>query len=428
MFVKHKRKKYGRSDASKKTSRSRWYSLIFLIVLVILSVLLVFQNTNAQAQASAQNNNFCQDLCKKICTEADTEGSTCATRCSSLCSRLVKRRSTPISTPPHTSNTPTISITPTYSPSSTPAQQAGTVSYWHPPGSHDGLNIHEHGDPAPAWADTFSMNHFGHKVMYGGDEATNRENELKHQAYKGFTMRASGVDLFIRYHSMSMPTDRSGPIHSYEVYGKDSAGNVSFWQGHIFHGYPERRDQRMPRRNEQPGHDPHNGIDWPGRDQFIIAGSDTTDWERFLRCEQWYGHAGQWSWDLSITICGAATHFTVDEHLKNVYDPANWIPTGSVGASRRLEVTHYGPENPRSAGDRLPFDRWFCVQKAPVEFRATGATPRWNVSGAVSGPRACEAGWLPQYVADTFPKKGIYFETGNTAEKDFPAPGVVIPN
>lgn len=300
--------------------------------------------------------------------------------------------------------------------------------YWHEPANHDGLNVHEHGDRPPQWAQDFSQKNFGHPVMFGGDEATPNENILKHQAYKGFLMQASGVDLYFRYHNMSNPHDRSGPFHSYEVYAKDDSGNISFWQGWEFVGYPEHRDQRMTRRNEQPGHDNINGIDWPGRSQFIVSGSDLIDWKNYLRCEQWYKHAGLWSWDVSVTICGASTLYSVDEHKTDVANPATWHLTGDVGGNRRLEVSHYGPANPAVGGADLPFDRWFCVKKLPNENRAMGWTPTWDVSGAVSGPAACETGWLPQYVAGSFPKKGVYFETGNTATKDFPTPGVTVPN
>lgn len=322
----------------------------------------------------------------------------------------------------------TASPTPVATVSTQPNNTKQPSQYWHPPGSHDGLNVHEHGDAPPEWANDFSQKNFGHPVMFGGDEATPNENVLKHQAYKGFLMRASGVDIYIRYHNMSNPHDRSGPFHSYEIYAKDASGKVSFWQGHEFVGYPEQRSQRMTRRNEQPGHDNENGIDWPGRGQFIVAAPDLVDWKNYLRCEQWYKHAGLWSWDVSVTICGASTYYTVDEHKTNVADMNTWHPTGDVGGSRRLEISHYGPTNPRVQGANLPTDKWFCVNKTPKENRMLGLTPTWEVGEAISGPNACPAGWLPQYISSSFPSKGIYFETGNTAEKDFDTKGVTIPN
>ncbi len=302
------------------------------------------------------------------------------------------------------------------------------MTLWHPVGSHDGLNVHEHGDRPPQWADDFSQKNFGHTVVWGGDESTPDENMMKHQAYKGFSMNASGVDLYLRHHSQSNPHGRSAPFHSYEVYAKDSSNNVSFWQGWGFYGYPEIRSQRMTRRNEQPGYDAVNKITWPGRDQFIISAPDETDWNNYLRCEQWYGHAGVWSWDLSITICGSSTYYSVDEHLGTIMDKTSWKRTGATGSTRRLEVTHYGPQNPKVNGEILPTDTWYCVKKQPDENRSTGATPTWILGKSVSGPNACPAGYLPQYLTGTFPKKGVYFETGNTAEKTFDTTGVSLPN
>ncbi len=222
---------------------------------------------------------------------------------------------------------------------------------------------------------------------------------------------------------MSNPIGRTGPLHSYEVYARDSSGNVSFWQGWNFYGYPEFRSQRMTRRHEVAGVD-----GFPGRDQFIIAAPDEVDWDNYLRCEQWYGHGGLWAWDVSITICNSTTYFTYDEHLTDVTDMNTWEPTGDLGNTRRLEVSHYGPNNPNVGGLNLPFDQWFCVQLEPNENREQGRTPSWNVGGAVSGPADCRDGWLPQYVADTFPKAGVYFQTGNTAETTFPVNGVTLPN
>lgn len=291
------------------------------------------------------------------------------------------------------------------------------------PMAHDGLNVHEHGDCPPDWANQFSMANFGHPVIYGGDEATPNENTMKHQAYKGFLTRMSGVDLFIRHHSQSNPHGRSAAFHSYEVYARDNNGNVSMWQGWQFYGYPERRDQRMTRRHEVAGVD-----GFPGRDQFIIASPDRVDWDNYLRCEQWYGHGGYWSWDLSITICGASTLFAYDEHLTDVTNMSTWVPTGDVGGGRRIEATNYGPGNPLVRGIRTPVDAWYCVSKQPREFRSTGDDPLWDITSAVSGPNACPDGYLPQYKASTYPAAGVYFQTGNTDEKEFNTNGVTLPN
>jgi hypothetical protein len=298
--------------------------------------------------------------------------------------------------------------------------------HWHPAGAHDGLNVHEHGDAPPVWTDEWSRTQFGHPVIWGGDESTPNENILRHQAYKGFHFPASstgGTELYIRHHSMSNPHGRSAAFHSYEVYARDATGNVSFWQGWQFYGYPEFRSQRMTRRHEEPGFE-----GFPGRDRFFIGAPDEVDWAAFNRCEHWSGHGGLWSWDISVTICGSTGFFTYDEHLNDPMNMATWKPTGSLGATRRLQVTHYGPDNPHAGGVQLPWDHWFCAVKAPTEDRLAGAIPVWQYSEAVDGPDACPDGWLPQYVASTFSKIGVYFVIGNTQEKTFDVTGVTLPN
>lgn len=329
----------------------------------------------------------------------------------------------PVSGEPTPTPEPTdIPVDPTATP--TPPPVSDTMSYCHAtPMAHDGLNIHEHGDCPPDWANQWSMANFGHPVIYGGDEATPNENAMKHQAYKGFLTRMSGVDLFIRHHSQSNPHGRSAAFHSYEVYARDNSGNVSFWQGHQWYGYPEFRSQRMTRRHEVPGTD-----GFPGRDQFIIAAPDRVDWNNFLRCEQWYGFGGEWSWDLSITICGASTFFSYDEHLGNVMDMSTWQTTGSVGGSRRIEATHYGADNPLVTGVVVPLDQWYCVVAHPIENRVEYARPEWPMTGPVPSPSDCPNGYLPQYKASTFPAAGVYFRTGNTDEKTFNTSGVTLPN
>lgn len=326
---------------------------------------------------------------------------------------------------------PTPTITPTFTPTPPPTQTpvplpTTYMDRWHGVGRHDGLNYHEHGDPPPTWADEFSLTHFGHLVIFGGDEATPDENTLKHQGYKGFLLtpeQTGGVEIFIRYQALSNPQGRSAALNSYEVYAKDPSGNVSFWQGWAFFGYPELTSQRMARRHETPG----DG--YPGRGKFFIASPDEIDWQAYVTCEQWYGHGGMWSWDIGVMMCGNTAFFSYDEHLGPYWDMNTWRPTGSHGRDRRIEASHYGPENPLAPNVlSLPYDQWFCVELAPAENREAGTIPTWNLGGAVAGPDDCPSGWLPQFIAGTFPKAGVYFATGNTAEKLFLVGGATLPN
>lgn len=320
----------------------------------------------------------------------------------------------PVAThPPHATSSPSPN------PTQTPAPASNSMQLWHAPGAHDGLNPHEHGDKPPAWADEFSMVNFGHPVIFGGDESSGQmEIEHKHQAYKGFVATVGGVEIFVRYHAGSNPLDRAFAFHSYEVYAKDQTGNVSFWQGLYFAGYPDIKTQRMTRTDEAIA-----------RDSFIISSPDEADWNNVGRCEQWYTTGGLWSWDIGILMCDATTRFHYGENLEDLHNMINWDVTGELGLNRMIQFVQYGPTNPRVHGIAVPVDRWYCVSKFPSEDKPNA--PTWTVTGAVLGPNACDAGFLPQYKAGTFPSEGIWFETpgGNQREKTFPGEGVVtVPN
>jgi len=319
----------------------------------------------------------------------------------------------------------------------TPIPSGASLQFWHQPGAHDGLNAHEHGDKPPAWADEWSMANFGHPVIYGGDEETGHENHYKHIAYKGtehtFSVNGCSVDTYFRYHAQSNPLGRSAPFHSYEMYARDCAGGISFWQGWYWTGYPEFRSQRMTKGNEQPGTilTDGSGQPAPGRDQFIISAPDHADWNNFLRSDQWY--AFNPFWEVSITILNSTAYFSYDEHLGDVANMATWDLTGDTGLARRFEMSHYTSTNAGSPVDGVivPLDAWYCVQLHPTEDRVEGPThrPHWDVTGAVAGPNSCPSGYVPQYKAGTFPAEGLSFKNGNAYEKTFPGEGIVtVPN
>jgi len=315
------------------------------------------------------------------------------------------------------------------------------MQLWHAPGSHDGLNPHEHGDKPPAWADDFSLVNFGHPVIFGGDERSGEmEVTMKHQAFKGVAYRVNGgsscpIDLYFRYHAASNPMDRAFAFHSYELYMRDCQGGTSFRQGVYWVGYPEFRSQRMSRYNEQSGTILPDGSLAPGRDQFILSAPDNRDWFGLngilqTRCEQWYAFAGPHGGEFSITICGATTRFSYDEYLTNYHDMSTWDLTGATGLGRRFEISLYGPNSPVPTNQPAG---WFCAKKAPIEDKVEGPThrPQWPlITTGITSPAGCSADYLPQFTAPTFPDTGINFRIGNTLDlKTFPGSGIVtVPN
>lgn len=344
-------------------------------------------------------------------------------------------------TAPAATGSPVATNSPIPNPTQTMMPGSTSMQLWHAPGSHDGLNPHEHGDKPPAWADDFSIVNFGHPVIFGGDERSGEmEVTMKHQAFKGVAYRVNSgsscpVDVYFRYHAASNPMDRAFAFHSYELYMRDCQGGTSFRQGVYWVGYPEFRSQRMSRFNEQPGTTLPNGSPAPGRDQFIIGSPDNRDWSGSngilqTRCEQWYAFAGPHGGEFSITICEATTRFSYDEHLTNYHDMSTWDLTGSTGLGRRFEISLYGSNSPVPTNQPAG---WFCAKKDPIEDKVEGPThrPRWPlVTNGINGPTACPADYLPQFTAPTFPNTGINSTIGNTLDtKTFPGAGIVtVPN
>lgn len=276
------------------------------------------------------------------------------------------------------------------------ASDNGTNS-WHEPTDH------EHGDAPPQWATDWSMEQFGHGVIYGGDEGTPHENMHKHAAFKGFSTSMDGADLYFRVHAQSNPHGRSAQFHSYEVYARDSAGNISFWQGWVNCGNPETA--RFPRSQGDPG----------TRPAMLVV--DQAAWDAGIRFEQWYciGGAG-WTWDIGWTIGDTTTIYHKGEQNTDVNDQSTWDKTGSFGLNRRIEAAWYGADSQASPNrGNPPKDTWFC------------ATPKGQITNRdAGGPNACPGSTLPQYIASTM--QSVEFPD-NAVQKQFPgSPNLVLPN
>lgn len=258
---------------------------------------------------------------------------------------------------------------------------------WHPP------TTHEHGDAPPQWATDWSMENFGHGVIFGGDEQTPHEFMHKPAAFKGFATSMDGADLYFRVHAQSNPHGRSSQFHSYEIYARDTAGNVSFWQGWVDCGNPDTA--RFPRSQGDPG----------TRPGMLVV--DQAAWDAGIRFEQWYCIGPSWSWDLGWTIGETSTIYQAGEQNTNVDDQSTWKTTGSFGLNRRIEAAWYGP-NSQYVPNRgnPPKNVWFC------------ATPMGEITNRnAGGPDGCAAGSIPQYIASTM--NAVEFPD-NAVQKQFP--------
>ena len=269
---------------------------------------------------------------------------------------------------------------------------------WHPPvdpasGCYFG---HEHGDAPPAWAPI---------VFHGHFNTSPAENTAKHAAMKVFVTKINGVDIVFRIHAASNPLDRSARYHSYEVYAKDPSGGISHWQGWYNSGDPVK--DRVPRhQGEEPTQRP------------VILVVDQTAWDQGTRCEQWYSEPGQaaWGWDFGWTICGATTLYQPNES-KTATDVTSWVPSpdGTMGLTRRLEAAWYAE---RSAQRGSFWATQFGeIVSGPADARCTETTTKFDKTY----PNVC----LEQYIAPTM--ASVQFP-GNATQKEFPGPGVKLPN
>lgn len=312
---------------------------------------------------------------------------------------------------------------------------------------------HEHGHAPPVWLSNMGVN-----LVYGGDEATDGENVMKHQAYKGFAFvddrfncndhpeipncennnegAAHPLDPdssddqygYVRVHAASNPHDRSARFHSYEVYllsrNENGEWKISRWQGWYDTG-----------TGIFPGlHRVTSAVDAQLRP--VIGVVDQQGWDLGKRCEQWYMMASRvivnpsddpnehqeygegWGLDLGWNICGTTTIGHPNEHL-TAHDLSTWeIVPDSFGPQRRLDVSYFP-----GRGDP-PMDVDFMATQFGV--RVSGPNdPLCSGSFSIDGktyPNKC----LTQHISSSL--KHIGFSTGNAWQEVFPVRGVRMPN
>lgn len=278
------------------------------------------------------------------------------------------------------------------------------TAHWHPPvhalyGCYHG---HEHGDAPPEWAGAVGFDHSG--GFHGSTSGA--ENVQKHPAMKGFLLvHSNGVQVYFRYHAASNPADRGARYHSYQIFAKDTSGVVSHWQGWYDVGDPTNATFRPTQKAVQGGTFPRN----------VIIGVDHASWSAGFGTEQWYGLTSTFGWDFGISITNPSAFFAFPETVD--YDVSHWDLVGPtrLGQTRRIEMSFYRDVNTgKPRGNQAPQN---------VVFYAT------QFGELVSGPSDPRCGGailcLDQYIASSLPQVAF---PGNAAQKNFNAPGLLVPN
>lgn len=157
-----------------------------------------------------------------------------------------------------------------------PTQTPGVALGWHPPGSHDGLNVHEHGDEPPAW-------------VYASGHQPFTQSRESHTGYKGaYDTSPGGAQSYLITHILSTSAARSHGDHDYQLWLRNPAtGEVLYYAGVLDFGNPP------PLRTTDTGERP-----------IILGERNATD-----GCETWYSRPGVLVMDLGWTICGRYQDF-----------------------------------------------------------------------------------------------------------------------
>lgn len=189
--------------------------------------------------------------------------------------------------------TPTATTEPTATPST------NTMTTWHAPGSHDGLNVHEHGDAPPAW-------------VLNSPNQPFTQNRESHTGYKAETATSpGGAESYIIAHILSTEAARSHGDHDYQLWIRDpDTGTVFYQTGTLCFAPWQNCTAPTPERTSDTGQRP-----------IVLGERNASD-----GCETWYSDPADpnVAIDLGWTICGR-------------YQAFNGTILGGTGAFRTID-------------------------------------------------------------------------------------------
>lgn len=308
----------------------------------------------------------------------------------------------PTATPVPPTAVPTVVPPTAVPPTATPGMDMAMMM-WHAPGGHSGIAAHEHGDAPPAWVIaagyTPSFTHAGNTPL---------ENTLahKHTAFKGWSAKMDGVDIFCIFHLDFNPGGAASRFHSYQCWFKDAAGGVSNLNGVLDFGVGNNTLGTIVRLcNTNLGGEPRP----------VIA-------ENGFGCTPpkfsvWYSRPGGHYIDIGFAV--SPTYY-MDGPNGAAVDPANpatWyqIPGGN-NLTRRVEIALYA-----SRFRNLPKNQVFYTDQfaRPVSGPADPLCSSTITVGERTYPITC----LRQYVASTLTEVAY---PDNAVQKTYPGAGIVV--
>ncbi len=274
---------------------------------------------------------------------------------------------------------------------------------WHPPVGPGGCYYgHEHGDPPPGWVTSSRW-----PPMFTHPGNTPGENIYKHTSFKGFQLEKGGIQVYLIMHLDTNPNGHTSRFHSYQVWARDPAGNVSYWN--LWADFGEGN-------NAGPNVRP-----------VASCGGDTSlrpiMMVNFPQCslnfETWYSRAGapEWGWDLGFSVKPQYYHGprVGESSTPDLTAMGTWLPTGLLNDERRAEIAWY-EFRPHPTGTFYA-TQFGEIVSGPRD-RRCGTT---RVIGGKSYPVLC----LQQHIAPTM---RTFAFPGNSAQKTYDVTGVQLPN
>lgn len=304
-----------------------------------------------------------------------------------------------------------------YDPTATPVPPTATTApsptatgcpgvddlHWHPPVVNGCATGHEHGLEPYQWVkDSRWMPMFTHPGNTPGEAQT------KQRSCKGFGFRDDGVDVYLIMHLDTNPNGHTSRFHSVQVWARDATGAVSHWDYWLDFGHGNDTGPYL-----QP-------VDSCGND-----GSRPIMMVNFaggcpgLAYEHWYGRANvaSWTWDLGFNVqaqyyAGPTKGVYTDGDLAN---SANWLPTGQLNATRRVEGSWYADRD-RHRGT------FYATQFGDV---VSGPTDPICGAQRTFGAKSYQVLCLEQFISSSLTT--VQFP-GNSVQKTWPTEGVHLPN
>jgi hypothetical protein len=306
---------------------------------------------------------------------------------------------------------PSPSASPPPSSSPSPSMPGGAIgacgedmAHWHSPLVGSCAAGHEHGDAPPAWVQGSRWH-----PMFDHPGNTPSENQLKHTGFKGFALRDDGVEIYIIIHLDSNPNGHASRFHSVQVWARDATGAVSHWD--LWADF---------------GQDNNTGPNLRG-----VNGCEDTSIRpimavRYSQCgnggnefESWYSRAGapSWGWDFGFNLKPQFYSGTTPQSPSNpdLAAMGTWLPTGQLNNVRRVEAAWYA-DRPHPTGTFYS-TQWGELVSGPGDPRCG----QMRTIGAKTYPTLC----IEQYIA---PSMTTVSFPGNSVQRDYPTPGVTLPN